>query len=133
MDGLTKLWDVDAILKRGPTVTTTAPTKGHERASFKGHQAFVTAVAFTRDDKIVASGSHDNTARLWEVATGKELATLKGHTGAIVTRHLTGRQDPGHRRLRPHGQVVADPHGSRDRHPQGAHQCHPRARVRAGR
>ena len=32
------------------------------------------------DGKTLASGSADKTIKLWDVATGKERATLKGHT-----------------------------------------------------
>jgi WD40 repeat protein len=31
----------------------------------------------------VASGSWDGTVRLWEAASGRELATLQGHTGVV--------------------------------------------------
>jgi len=35
--------------------------------------------------KTLASGSEDNTIKLWEVATGKEQATLKAHTGEVLS------------------------------------------------
>ncbi len=37
------------------------------------------SVAFSPDGRTLATGSEDKTARLWEVATGKEIATLRGH------------------------------------------------------
>ena len=37
-------------------------------------------MAFSPDGKTLASGSEDKTIKLWDVATGKEQATLKGHT-----------------------------------------------------
>jgi WD40 repeat protein len=40
-------------------------------------------VAFSPDGKLVLTGSTDNTARLWEAATGKPVATLSGHTGSV--------------------------------------------------
>jgi WD40 repeat protein len=43
----------------------------------------VYAVAFSPDGKTLASGSWDQTIKLWEAATGKERATLKGHTDNV--------------------------------------------------
>jgi WD40 repeat protein len=48
--------------------------------TLEGHTLAVTSVAFSPDGKLLASGSWDNTVKLWEVATGRELRTLKGHT-----------------------------------------------------
>jgi WD40 repeat protein len=37
------------------------------------------SVAFSGDSKLVASGSHDRTVKLWDATTGKEVRTLEGH------------------------------------------------------
>jgi WD40 repeat protein/uncharacterized protein YwqG len=64
------------------------------RKTFKGHIYQVTAVAFSPDGKTLASGSCDRTIKLWDVATGKNTATLTGHTNAIlcVTFSWDGRK-----------------------------------------
>ncbi len=45
-----------------------------------GHSDAVTSVAFSVDGKILASGSRDQTVKLWEVASGRLLRTLEGHS-----------------------------------------------------
>ncbi len=48
-----------------------------------GHAHAVASVAFSPDGKILASGSYDNTIKLWDVASGKELRTLSGHSSIV--------------------------------------------------
>jgi WD40 repeat protein len=43
-----------------------------------GHSLGVTALAFSFDQRLLATGSVDNTIKLWDVSTGQELRTLKG-------------------------------------------------------
>ncbi len=45
-----------------------------------GHSWEVIALAFSPDGKTLASGSRDQTVKLWDVATGAELRILKGHS-----------------------------------------------------
>jgi WD40 repeat protein len=49
------------------------------------HRDRVTSVAWSPDGRTLASGSWDRTVRLWEVPTGKLLATLEGHTKAVTS------------------------------------------------
>jgi len=48
-----------------------------------GHTSLVNSVAFSADSKTLASGSMDGTIRLWDVASGQELKTLKGHSSDV--------------------------------------------------
>ncbi len=48
--------------------------------TFEGHTDSVTSVAFSSDGQTLASGSHDNTVRLWSVAEKKLLHTFEGPT-----------------------------------------------------
>jgi len=47
---------------------------------FTGHTDEVTSVAFAPDGRTLASGSPDQTIKLWDVASGREVRTLSGHT-----------------------------------------------------
>ncbi|MEO7924802.1 MAG: caspase family protein [Chitinophagaceae bacterium] len=48
-----------------------------------GHTASVETAYFSPDGKLVLSASTDETAKLWDVSTGKLLADLKGHTASV--------------------------------------------------
>jgi WD40 repeat protein len=51
--------------------------------TLRGHEEAVKAVAVSPDGKIVASGSADNTVKLWNLQTGEVIATLTGHSKAV--------------------------------------------------
>ena len=56
-------------------------TEGTLVQAFYGHAAAVNTIAFNWDGSLLASGSSDNTVRLWNTTTGQLLNTLAGHTG----------------------------------------------------
>jgi WD40 repeat protein len=51
--------------------------------TFRGHASSVLGVAFSPDDKRLASASGDQTVKVWDAQTGQEELSLKGHTGAV--------------------------------------------------
>ena len=69
---------------------------GKELFSLRGHDGPVTRVAFSPDGRRLASGSDDNTMKIWDIATGKlqELFSLKGHDSFVqgVTFSPDGRR-----------------------------------------
>lgn len=52
--------------------------------TLSGHAWAVLTVAFSPDGKVLATGSEDNTIKLWEVNTGKMIDTLSGHSWSVV-------------------------------------------------
>ncbi len=48
-----------------------------------GHTSVVRSVAFSPDGRLLASGSFDNTIKLWEVSSGSLVRTLTGHTNSV--------------------------------------------------
>ncbi|WOK09615.1 caspase family protein [Imperialibacter roseus] len=49
----------------------------------QGHELAVLSVAQSPDSSLVATGSRDKTAKLWEVSTGREVRSFLGHTGSV--------------------------------------------------
>jgi WD40 repeat protein/serine/threonine protein kinase len=93
--GAVKVWDA---------------ASGRELLTLKGHSsgtnsmAFspaINSVAFSPDGQRIVTGSYDYTAKVWEVASGKELLTFKGHKKLIRSvafspdgqRIITGSED----------------------------------------
>ncbi|MFL6263862.1 MAG: TIR domain-containing protein [Thermoanaerobaculia bacterium] len=54
-----------------------------------GHTHWVTSVAVSPDGKWVASGSRDNTVRIWDLEIGECRAILQGHTSEVTSVAIT--------------------------------------------
>ena len=74
---------------------------GKELLTLKGHNRWISSVAFSPDGQRIVTGSEDQTAKVWDAASGKELLTLKGHSVGILSvafspdgqRIVTGSDD----------------------------------------
>jgi WD40 repeat protein len=58
--------------------------------TLSGHAGAVIACAISADDRLIASGSTDRTARIWDPQSGKELAVLEGHAGTVTDCAFSG-------------------------------------------
>jgi WD40 repeat protein/predicted phosphodiesterase len=48
-----------------------------------GHEGVITRIAWSPDGQTLASGSYDNTVRLWSTDTGELLQTIEGHSAWV--------------------------------------------------
>lgn len=54
------------------------------KMALKGHKGPVSALAFSPDSSILASGGRDHEIRLWDARTGAERFTLPGHDAPVL-------------------------------------------------
>ena len=76
-DGSVKLWDISSgflktLIKGGSPIRT-----------MNGYIGSVFSLAFSPDGRILASGSADNTVKLWKVSDGSLIKTLEGHSQEV--------------------------------------------------
>ncbi len=57
---------------------------GKERFVLWGHLTSPSALAFTRDDRTLASGGTDGTVKLWSLETGQEMISLFFPRGTVT-------------------------------------------------
>jgi WD40 repeat protein len=61
------------------------PLDSPEQRVFSGHGNSVTSVAFSADDRRLASGSWDCTVKIWDVVSGQQLLDFDEHTDRITS------------------------------------------------
>ncbi|ETO05920.1 WD-40 repeat protein [Reticulomyxa filosa] len=49
-----------------------------------GHSGYVNSVKFSPDGTKIVSSSNDNTVRIWDIMSGKEIRVLKGHSNYVI-------------------------------------------------
>jgi WD40 repeat protein len=67
----------------------TVPITPPAARTFAGHTHAVTALAFDRTGTLLASASWDQSARLWDVATGTPVREFKGHGKPVLAVALS--------------------------------------------
>ena len=71
---------------------------GSQFAMLSGYTERVRALALAPDNSLLASGSEDNTLRLWDIATAREVLTLAGNSNllqALASSSPDGMPLPG--------------------------------------
>jgi len=53
------------------------------REVLRGHRSIIRSLAWSRDNRRLASASDDATAKVWDTQAGRELYTLTGHSAAV--------------------------------------------------
>ncbi|PHH54951.1 Vegetative incompatibility protein HET-E-1 [Ceratocystis fimbriata CBS 114723] len=53
--------------------------------TLEGHREGVTSVVFSNDGQRLASGSHDNTVKIWDATSGVCLQTLEDHNSCVTS------------------------------------------------
>ncbi|MDE3089474.1 MAG: PQQ-binding-like beta-propeller repeat protein, partial [Chloroflexota bacterium] len=83
-DNTAKVWDA-ATGKELLTLVGHTQFAGDTKFDARGKRKGVEYVVFSPDGTHIATAGGDNTARIWDAATGKELFTLVGHTQLVQT------------------------------------------------
>lgn len=88
---MVRLWDVSTMLKGAQShahairADETLAGRDSQRSILSGHTNFVRQVAFSPDGQTLASGSVDQTIRIWNAHTGQLRHVLHGHTNSVTS------------------------------------------------
>jgi WD40 repeat protein len=99
-DKTVKIWQLGSD-RQGASPMNLARSQESPLRTLTGHSDWVRTVAISPDGQILATGSDDNTIKLWELNTGKLIRTLTGHSDWVLSLAMT-----------PDGQTLVS--GSRD-------------------
>ncbi|MBD2731696.1 pentapeptide repeat-containing protein [Nostoc sp. FACHB-892] len=90
-DSLIRLWDMQRIDSEPSNPATLAEVSDSSHLpvtclnTLRGHFGQVWTIAFSPDGQLLASGSDDQTIRLWNAHDGTCLTVLQGHTGGVTS------------------------------------------------
>ena len=83
IESVKTLYDTSGtVLPLSNTILRQMIIKSRVRLTF-GHDAAVWSAAYSEDGERIVTGSMDNTAKVWDAVTGKELMTLTGHDAEV--------------------------------------------------
>ncbi len=66
------------------TPTSTPTNIGKLVSTYSGHSNWIAAIAWSPDNKLIASGSNDNTVQVSNAINGTQTQTYRGHTGVVL-------------------------------------------------
>jgi WD40 repeat protein/pimeloyl-ACP methyl ester carboxylesterase len=84
-------WEVDDLRARDDTVRVWDLRSADCRHVLRGHSSWVTAMAFSIDERFAVTGSHDQTIKVWDLSDGTCVHTIRGHTADSVSLSDDGR------------------------------------------
>lgn len=84
-DNVIRLWDVQQVLRKRKV------RSGDALATLDGHERPVLSLDFNRAGTLLASGSGDNTVRLWAVEAEQEVDLSEADTQQTPRSSITGR------------------------------------------
>jgi len=76
-------WMATATFNESQAILIYDRLTGESPRQMLGHKFSIHSMAFSPDGETLASGSSDNSIKLWNVSTGRELKTLTGHSGKV--------------------------------------------------
>ena len=77
------------LLANRPNKDLIESFKSFRFSSTLGHKNSVRSVAITQDGKYIVSGSDDETIKLWDIQSGKELQSFEGHKNSVRSVAIT--------------------------------------------
>ncbi len=78
-DQTIRLWQPDNVTTLDVEARVAGTSGSSDAVTMRGHTGAVRSIDFDPTGATLLSGSHDNTLRLWNVASGESIKALRGH------------------------------------------------------